>query len=155
LVAHRRHQLLQTGHAARAKEFAAWRRRVEAAWPPLRIDSLPTASSEVAIGEELIVSAKVFLDALTADDVVLQILEGHVDAHGEIQEPVVTTMHPQDRDGSGSVLFRAALRSSRSGLHGYAIRLLPNHPDAVTPFMPGQILWAEKAFASTPELALR
>ena len=108
-----------------------------------------------AIREELIVSAKVFLDALTPDDVVLQILEGHVDARGEIQEPVETTMHPQDRDGSGSVLFRAALHSSRSGLRAYAIRLLPNHSDAVMPFMPGQTLWAEEAFASTPELALR
>jgi glycogen phosphorylase len=155
LVAHRRHQLLQADHAARAREFAAWRRRVEVAWPRLRIESLPTASSEVAIGEELIVSAKVLLDTLTPDDVVVQILEGRLDARGEIQEPVITTMHAQDRDASGSVLFRAALHSSRSGLRGYAIRLLPNHPDAVTPFMPGLILWAAEAFASTPELALR
>jgi starch phosphorylase len=155
LVAHRRHQLLKAEHAARAKEFAAWQHRVQAAWPRLRIESLPTASSEIAIGEEMIVSAKVFLDALTPDDVVVQILEGHVDARGEIQSPVVATMHPQDRDGSGSVLFRAALHSSRSGLRGYAIRLLPNHPDAVTPFIPGLILWAAETFASTPELALR
>lgn len=53
-----------------------------------------------------------------------EIMEGHLDARGEIQQPVVTTMLPQDRDGSGSVLFRAALHSSRSGLRGYAIRLL-------------------------------
>src|SRR5208283_3325217 len=155
LVAHRRHQLLQASHATRAKEFAAWRRHLEAAWPHLRIESLPTASSEVALGEELIVSAKVFLDTLTPDDVVVQILEGRLDARGEIQEPAVTTMHPQDGASSGSVLFRTALHSSRSGLRGYAIRLLPNHPDAVTPFMPGLILWAAEAFAGVPELALR
>jgi glycogen phosphorylase len=154
LVAHRRHELLQGGHAARAKGFAAWRRRVETAWPHLRIESLPTASSEVAIGGELIVSAKVFLDTLTPDDVVVQILEGRLDARGEIQDPAVTTTHPQDGATSGSVLFRTALHSSRSGLRGYAIRLLPNHPDAVTPFMPGLILWAAEAFANTPELAL-
>ena len=134
LIAHRRQLLLQAEHAARAKEFSAWRHRVESAWPHLRIESLPTASSEVAIGEELIVSAKVFLDTLTPDDVVVQILEGRLDARGEIQEPAVTTMHAQDGATSGSVLFRTALHSSRSGLRGYAIRLLPNHPDAVTPF---------------------
>jgi hypothetical protein len=44
--------------------------------------------------------------------------------------------------------------AGRSGLRGYAIRLLPNHPDAVTPFMPGLILWAAETFAGTPELAL-
>ena len=155
LVAHRRQFLLQAEHAVRAKEFSAWRHRVESAWPHLRIESMPTASSEVAIGEELIVSAKVFLDTLTPDDVVVQILEGRLDARGEIQEPAVTTMHAQDGATSGSVLFRTALHSSRSGLRGYAIRLLPNHPDAVTPFMPGLILWAAEAFANTPELALR
>jgi glycogen phosphorylase len=155
VVAHRRHQRLHAEHAARAKNFAAWQRRMEVTWPRLRMESIPAANSEVAIGEDLIVSAKVFLDSLTPDDVIVQILEGHVDAHGEIQEPVVTQMEPQGRDGSGSVLYRAALHSDRSGLRGYGIRLLPNHPDAVTPFMPGLILWAGEAIASTPELVLR
>ena len=63
--------------------------------------SLPTASSEVAIGEELIVSARVFLDTLAPDDVGVQIMEGRLDARGNIQEPAVATMHPQDGATSG------------------------------------------------------
>ena len=31
---------------------------------------------------------------------------------------------------------------AQSGLYGYAIRVLPKHSDALTPFMPGLNLWA-------------
>jgi glycogen phosphorylase len=155
VLAHRRHQLLHAEHAARAKKFASWRRQVEAAWPRLRIESMPIGSSEIAIGKELTVSARVFLDSLTPDDVLVQILEGHVDAGGEIQDPVITPMKAQGKDKSGGVLFRAALRSAKSGLRGYAIRVLPNHPDAVTSFIPGLILWATESPVHSPELRLR
>ncbi len=132
VVAHRRHQMLQAEHAARAKNLAAWQRRMEAAWPRLQIESIPTASSEVAIGEDLTVSARVFLDSLTPDDVIVQILEGHVDAQGEIQEPVVTQMEPRGRAALAAFCSGRTLHSDKSGLRGYAIRVLPNHPDAVT-----------------------
>jgi hypothetical protein len=42
--------------------------------------------------------------------------------------------------------------SARSGMHGYAIRLLPKHADSVNAFLPGLIKWAQ---ASSPVAELQ
>ena len=43
----------------------------------------------------------------------------------------------------GAYLFEASAQCAMSGLHGYTARILPQHPDLVTPFLPGFIKWAE------------
>ena len=46
------------------------------------------------------------------------------------------------REGSGPYRFEALWRSEKSGLCGYATRVLPKHVDAVSAFFPGLITWA-------------
>jgi len=38
-------------------------------------------------------------------------------------------------------LFVGTLECSASGRHGYAVRILPGHPDLASPFEPGLITW--------------
>jgi hypothetical protein len=49
----------------------------------------------------------------------------------------------------------ASLRTAKSGFFGYAVRILPHHPDAVTPYMPGLITWATATSVAPPEPALK
>ena len=51
--------------------------------------------------------------------------------------------------------FHAIMHTAKSGFFGYAIRILPHHPDAVTQFMPLLITWASESTVATPELALK
>jgi len=34
---------------------------------------------------------------------------------------------------------------SRSGLHGFTVRVRPNHPDMSVAFLPGLICWADES----------
>jgi glycogen phosphorylase len=144
LRAHRRYLALQGENAARARNLAAWRARAEAAWPRLQIKSVSNGQGEFNLGNEIAVSAVVFLDSLTPDDVLVQIVSGRVDAHGEIRSPEITPMQFSATEGNGCYRFHAPLHPAKSGFFGYAVRILPHHADAVSPFMPGLVTWASE-----------
>jgi glycogen phosphorylase len=144
LKANRRFRDLSAENSARAKGVAAWLRKVETEWPRLRVESIAEAVSEIHLGEKVLVSAKVILNSLSPDEVEVQVLTGLVDLDGNLKDPVVIPMRASGQDAAGSYLFQSVVQPlSRSGLHGYAIRLLPKHADSIGPFLPGLIKWAQ------------
>jgi len=155
LSVHRRHGRLQADNASHARNLAAWRARIEAAWPRLAVKDVSSDLGEVNLDNELKISARVFLDSLTSEDVSVQILTGRVDAKGEIISPEITAMESPENEGNGCFRFRASLRTTKSGFFGFAIRIIPNHPDAVTPFMPLLITWASESSVASPDLAVK
>ena len=155
LATHRRHLRLHADNASRARNLAAWRARVETAWPRLQLKSVSNGHGEINLGNEIQISANVFLDALTPQDVSVQIFSGCVDASGEIKNPEITSMDTFEDQGAGCYRFRASLHTTKSGFFGYAIRILPKHPDAVTPFIPLLITWAAESSVTALEPALK
>src|SRR5579863_4185251 len=155
LTANRRYRDLSAGNGARAKEVAAWLRKVQSEWPQLSVESIGEGVSEIRLGEEVLVSAKVTLNSLSPEEVEVQVLTGLVDSEGNLKDPIVIPMRLSERDNSGAYLFQTVVQpSARSGLHGYAIRLLPKHADSVSPFLPGLVKWAQ-ASLPVPELQAR
>jgi starch phosphorylase len=155
LAAHRRFRNLSASGTTRAREVAAWQRKLEAEWPRLSIESTGEGVSEIRLGDEVLVTAKVTLHSLAPEDVAAQVLTGLVDVNGELRNPSVIPMRLAGRDASGTCLFQAVIQpSARSGLHGYAVRLLPNHADSISPFLPGLIKWA-RAVSPVVELQAR
>jgi hypothetical protein len=66
-----------------------------------------------------------------------------VNADGDITNFFTTPMHAAEQKNPGSYRFESMIEpGSRSGLYGYAIRVLPKHPDLVSAFLSGRILWA-------------
>ena len=143
LVAHRRCLSLGDEDSAKARRLAAWLAKVETAWPTVRTDSVKNDISEIRLGDQIVVSARVALNALAPEDVTVQVVMGWVDADGKIKNPVVIPMQLAVTDGSGVGIFRAIVKpSTRTGLHGYSIRVLPQHPDLISSFLPELIAWA-------------
>lgn len=143
LVAHRRYQSLRAEDSVKAKELAAWLGKLESAWPSVRADSVKNDISEIRLGDQIVVAARVALHTLAPADVAVQVVMGLVDADGAIKNPVVIPMRSSGRDSSGVDLFEAVVKpSTRTGLHGYSIRVLPHHPDLISPFLPELIAWA-------------
>jgi glycogen phosphorylase len=119
----------------------------------LSVESVGEDVFGIRLGDEALVPAKVTLNSLSPDEVEVQVLTGLVDADGNPKYPVVISMRPSERDAAGTYLFQTVVQpSARSGLHGYAIRLLPKHADSVSPFLPGLIKWAQ---ASSPVAELQ
>jgi starch phosphorylase len=96
----------------------------------------------IKVGDAFAAQAHVFLGTLTPADVRVELFVGLVNPNGEIVKGKAIPMHVVKQTGGGLYLFEANVVGTMSGLHGYTVRVLPDHPDLVTPFLPGYIVWA-------------
>ncbi len=80
---------------------------------------------------------------LTPEDVSVELYVGPVSPGDEIVDAKVFSLAFQETLDEGVYLYEAeTVACEKSGLFGYTVRVLPNHPDLVTPFIPGLITWA-------------
>jgi starch phosphorylase len=129
----------------RAKALAAWKAHVQKRWPEIRVESVDTGHlTALQVGEEAVVQAQVLLGDLKPDDVRVEFYLGRVAAAGEITDAQVVPMQFVGQDSGGGCVFRASsVLCRKSGLHGYTVRVVGQHPDLVHPFVPGLIVWAK------------
>lgn len=156
LNAHGRFRALEAGNAARARTLAAWLARVRAAWPQVRIESVEDGpGTAIPVGARVRVAAHIRLGDLTAADVRVQLYMGRLGRGGEIESAATVEMNPAGRDSQGLWVFEAGeVSCSASGMHGYTVRVLPNHPDLAVEgtapvFLPGLIAWPPAEVAVT------
>jgi starch phosphorylase len=100
------------------------------------------------VGEANTVTADIYLGKLTPQDVTVELYYGMVDMNGEIEDPQVTEMEPQGADESAAPLgangvysFKRQLTCKSSGMHGFTVRVVPDHPHLVSPFETSLIRW--------------
>ncbi|MGD6980967.1 MULTISPECIES: alpha-glucan family phosphorylase [Citricoccus] len=127
---------------ARARELAAWKTRVRAAFGQVvveHVDSLGVRE-EPQIGDELQVSAYVSLGDLQPADVCVQAVYGRVSATpaGSLEEDrlldtATLELAPAEDLGGGRWQFTGSLVIDRSGAFGYSVRVLPQHELLASP----------------------
>ena len=93
------------------------------------------------VGAELQVNARVNLGGFTPDDVEVQLFHGLVDSFGEIPSPRTAAMSQNGAHDGATWTFHGTIPCRTSGQHGYAVRVLPRHPDLPHPFEPGLVCW--------------
>ena len=137
--------LAEGGHA-RARELAAWKQRVTAAWPAVKVDVDPDpVVGLVDLGAEREVTAEVYLGSLSPDDVAVELLHGPVVAADELADAKMVRL---ERDGTGAptpagvVRYRGRFSADQAGRHGYAVRVVPAHRDILVPVELGCVTWA-------------
>ncbi|MBI4565973.1 MAG: alpha-glucan family phosphorylase [Planctomycetes bacterium] len=139
----RRRRALEPDSYRPARELAAWRRAVRAAWKQVRVSAVDVqANGELKVGSELRVAATVELGPLKPEDVSVEIYNGSLDAQGVIQGGTAASMAVVASDGNGRHRYEALLPCRSSGRHGFAVRVLPNHPELAHPYDTGIITWA-------------
>ena len=125
-----------------AKDLAAWRARVRAAWPSIRVMGIESQTDgELKVGREFQVRALVQLGSLQPEDVAVDIASGPLDTEGRMQEAVSSRMAPEGQNGAAHK-FSAKVMCRASGRHGFAVRVLPHHPALIHPYDEGLIQWA-------------
>ncbi|WP_433194930.1 alpha-glucan family phosphorylase [Nocardia sp. CA-107356] len=122
------------GQRASADEFAGaraiseYRRRVEAAWPSVKVIQVDSAGlpDTPIIGAELSLAARIDLGGLTPADVTVQAVLGRVSPTDDLSD--ITTF-PMTHTGSdsGVDLFTVETPVPLSGAVGYTIRVLPHN----------------------------
>ncbi|OQS16917.1 glycogen phosphorylase [Nocardia donostiensis] len=113
---------------AGARELAGYRRRVEAAWPGVRIAQVDNAGlpDTPVIGAQLSLTARVDLAGLTPADVVVQAVLGRVSPDDDLSDIATLPMAHTGSDG-GLEIFTVDTPVSLSGAVGYTVRVLPHH----------------------------
>jgi glycogen phosphorylase len=139
----RRSEKLSADAFARAKALAAWRVRLTDAWAQVRVEDVKgDLPSELHVGQPFQAEATVFLGDLKPNEVSVQLYEGLVNPVGELVSGTPVGMSLAEELDEQRYRFTAETVCKMSGLHGYTVRVLPNHEDLVTSFQLGQVRWA-------------
>lgn len=130
--------------AKRAKRLAEWKFKLNDQWRHVNIERVETAIPDtVRVGDDMQVKATVHLAGLAPDDVSVQIYHGQIDAYNNIINGEVTPMKAGQQT-DGRYVFTANIKYSRSGRHGFTVRVLPQHSDLSSPYETGLIQWASQ-----------
>ncbi|MDX2456153.1 MAG: alpha-glucan family phosphorylase [Gammaproteobacteria bacterium] len=124
-----------------AKELAAWKARVNQAWPNVTLRRTDSNSTELMAGDSLRIEVTVDLGELTTDDVLLECIIGTESEHEAFQEHEHVRLTPKGRNKDGHTLFGIDLVPPLAGLQFYKLRLYPSHPLLSHPFETGHIIW--------------
>jgi len=128
---------------AGARAFAAWKTHLREHWDEIKIVHVEDDSpAEIRVGDLLHVQAEIVLGELQPSDVRVEFYHGRVDQYGQIVGGRAIAMTHAEPNGGGSYLFSGSVPCERSGQYGYAIRILPRHPDLSNPFEMHLIRWA-------------
>ncbi|MEV6204440.1 alpha-glucan family phosphorylase [Streptomyces sp. NPDC051771] len=132
----------------RARELAAWKARVRAAWPGVSVDHVEVGDDLAEAGAELgatpCVRVRVALGGLTPDDVEVQAVTGRVDADDTLTGTRTVALKPAGGpDLEGRQPYAGTLELDRTGPFGCTVRVLPAHPLLAHPAEPGLIALPE------------
>ncbi|MBX7444242.1 MULTISPECIES: alpha-glucan family phosphorylase [unclassified Arthrobacter] len=114
---------------AQARALAAWSAKVRAAWPQIHVEHVDSVgvSEDPQIGDTLQVNAYVALNALTPEDVCVEVAYGKAEENDTLADITMMELKVQEHLGSGRHLFSGSLVIDRSGPFGYTVRVLPRH----------------------------
>ncbi|MBN2563165.1 MAG: alpha-glucan family phosphorylase [Phycisphaerae bacterium] len=149
-AAERWRHLSQDGFAA-AKALSQWKRSLGVRWGGVRVEQVESnEAAELPVGSRIDIRAKVRLGTIKPDDIAVELYHGRIDMHGQLAEATTQAMECKERvtegtEGTGTETgtywFQGEIPCRRSGQHGYAVRVLPRHPDLVHRYDTGLIQW--------------
>ena len=125
---------------ARARELAAWRRRIVAAWPSVQVAHVESegVGPQAQVGDELRIRAWVALGGLDADDVAVEVVHGRPGAGDALTDVVRQALAPVGASG-GQREFAGTVRLASAGPFGYTVRVVPRHELLASSAEPGLV----------------
>jgi starch phosphorylase len=140
-AAHRWRHLTRDGYT-HAKGLSTWKHNLAGIWSSVRVDQVEANDvGELPVGSKVQVRAKIHLGSVKPDDVAVELYHGRIDPHGQLLEGSAETMNCREHIENGSFWFDGQIPCTRSGQLGYAIRVVPKHPDLVHRYDTGLICW--------------
>jgi starch phosphorylase len=126
-------RLAADGHAG-ARELAAWRSRVLAAWPGVRVQHVESSGvgDTPELGSMLSLRAEVELAGLAPSDVTVQAAYGRVDLDNGLRD-VQTAAMTYVGNGDDLHRYEGSVPLEHTGPFGYTVRVLPDHELLATP----------------------
>jgi len=113
-----------------ARELAAWKQRVRAAWPGVRVEHVEADDGDLTPGGRLTIRASVALGELTPEDVAVEVVFGRAGDADEIINPVCRALALDASSAPAEGVFRyvGEAELGEPGPFGYTVRVLPSNP---------------------------
>lgn len=124
-----RYNTLKSDNAARARQLALWKQKVQKNWSSVKIKKVESVDTGTFhVGGSASVRATVALGALSPDDVSVQLYAGMIDSKETLIDAAPVDMqYAGSRDGVH--IFEGVLPFTRSGKAGFNVRVLPSNHD--------------------------
>ncbi|MBI5397336.1 MAG: alpha-glucan family phosphorylase [Verrucomicrobia bacterium] len=137
-----RHQRLASDNMGACRQFTGWKHYIAQNWGKVRLSSVQQcAEGEQAVGAELPVAATVHVGDLKPENIALQLFYGPLEADGRLARARSVPMKLVRSNSDGTHRFIGAIPCQATGRHGFAVRVVPAHPDLGDPLDTGLILW--------------
>ena len=113
-----------------ARELAAWKAKVVAAWPNVHVTHVESGGVDASpqVGEQLQVRAFVQLGSLSPDDVAVELVHGRARDGDQLIDIQTLTLELDSVDAAGLANYAGTVPLDRSGSFGYTVRVVPTHP---------------------------
>jgi len=128
-----------------ARELADFTARVRGAWNDVHIASVDSTGipQQAQAGDILEVRADVHLDGLSPDDVAVELIAGHTDEDDRLTADHQTVrLVPTGEVHDGLTVFTCRQPLTVTGTFGYTVRVVPDHPQLVSPVELGLVTYA-------------
>ena len=115
---------------AGARDLAAYKAKVHAAWPSISVDHVEAhgLSDSPQVGETLHVDAYVRLDGLEPSEVDVQVVTGTAAiGSDDLSDWTATSLSFVERYHDGITKYSGQIAIERTGQFGYTVRVLPQH----------------------------
>jgi starch phosphorylase len=129
-----------------ARELAAWKARVVAAWPAVHVTHVESGGVDAVpqVGDELHLRATIDPGGLTADDVAVEVVYGRAREGDRLEDVKHEPLELADSEDGGPLTYAGTVPLARAGSFGYTVRVVPRHPLLASPAELGLVAVAEQ-----------
>ena len=112
-----------------AKDLAAWKARVTAAWPKVHVSHVESGGVDAVpqVGDALHLRATLDIDGLSPDDVSVEVLYGRARDGDRLEDVHHQILELAERGEGAPLVFAGTVALTRAGSFGYTVRVVPNH----------------------------
>lgn len=139
------------GEKLKENEFAitrtvtSWLERMINSWDKISIENLdiPEIDSTVFVGQNFPVKIRVNLGEITPDDVLVEMISGHLNSQEQLQDgsPTPAVLIESEENQNGIYTFASKVTCTESGRFGIAARVIPKNDNMPHTFKPKLISW--------------
>jgi len=127
---------------AAAKELSAWKESMGGRWGHVKVEQVDFGDhGECAVGTQMKVRALVHLGQVKPSEVAVELYQGPIDTSGQIIEGKGVAMTIEGHIVDGRAWFVGQFTCQRSGRHGIAVRVVPQHAHLAHRYDTGLVLW--------------
>ena len=138
----KRYERLTANRLEATRHLLERKRHIAAHWGRIQLTAVDTANTDTySIFSEMPIAVTLRLDGLSPEQVTVQSCYGPVGPDGKLTQISHVPMKLEQSYPDGAHRYTGVIPCQDTGRHGFAIRVLPHHPDLGNPFDTGLVFW--------------